>query len=66
MIPGDPQPAQEATARIYKGKMTTDQINLIRAHNASPNGLKLGVSKQDRKPASNTPIFKQDNQINIF
>lgn len=56
----------EAPARINKSKMTTAQRNLIRAHNESPNGLKLGISKDQRKGHSNSELFRPEIQINLF
>jgi len=46
--------------------MTAQQFNVIRAHNAIPDGLKLGPGKQAQKPHGNTPLFRNNSQINLF
>ena len=60
------EPEQDQPARIMKSRLTTDQKNLIQAHNDSENGLKLGISKSQRKPNSSADLFRPEIQINLF
>jgi hypothetical protein len=51
---------------MKRRKMTLQDKNLIKAHNESKNGLKLGKCKSELKGNSDTPLFFNDNQRKLF
>jgi len=52
---------------MKKPKLTpTQKADLLRAHQASANGLKLGTQKSLNKGYSDTPLFFQDKQAKLF
>lgn len=46
---------------------TAEQKAIIKAHNESKNGLKLGPLKSGTKSETDTPLFKgEEKQTNLF
>lgn len=53
-------------AFFIRHELSIEARNLIKAHNESPHGLNLSrVPRSQRKPASSTPLFTQNNQLEI-
>jgi hypothetical protein len=52
---------------MKKVKLTSEQQkHILEAHNRLIDGIKLGVNKSQRTGYLDTPLFKQDNQTNLF